>query len=79
MKIRVGDPELVDSLLGFLESMGIPVAPSSAETIVALPELADDVVTRLEVEMYLKLWEARSDTRQAELIEEPSAADTAEL
>jgi hypothetical protein len=29
--------------------------------------------------MYLKLWEARSDTRQAELIEEPSAADTAEL
>jgi hypothetical protein len=79
VKIRIGDPELVDSLLGFLESMGIPVAPSSVEAIVALPGVDDDVVTRLEVEIYLKLWEARSEARQAELVEEPGAADTAEL
>ena len=79
VKIRVCDPELVDSLLGFLESMGIPVAPSSVETVVVLPGLGNDVVTLLEVEIYLKLWEGRSERRQAELVEEPSAADTAEL
>jgi hypothetical protein len=78
MKIRICDPELVDSLLGFLESMGIPVSPSSSETVVTLPEVEDDAFTRLEIEMYLRLWESRGGTRAAELLEAAGAADGAE-
>ncbi len=78
MKIRVCDPELVDSLLGFLESMGIPVSPSSSETVVTLPEVEDDAFTRLEIEMYLRLWESHGGIRSAQLLEAAGAADTAE-
>ena len=78
MKIRVCDPELVDSLLGFLDSMGIPVSPSSSETVVTLPEVEDDAFTRLEIETYLRLWESRGGIRSAELLEVAGAADTAE-
>jgi hypothetical protein len=78
VKIRVCDPELVDSLLGFLESMGIPVSPSSSETVVTLPEVEDDAFTRLEIEMYLRLWESHGGIRSAELLEAAGAADTAE-
>jgi hypothetical protein len=55
--------------------MGIDVTPSNLETIVTLPEAGDDFVTRLEIEMYLKLWEAKSESRQAELLAESEAAD----
>ncbi len=70
VKILVHDPEHVDGLLTFLEKMGIPVAPSNVETVIALPEAGDDLVTRLEIEMYLKLWEARRPNRTAELVDE---------
>jgi hypothetical protein len=71
MKIELSDPEHVDGLLTFLEKMGIPVAPSDVKTVISLPEAGDDMVTRLEVEIYLRLWLARNPTRHAELVEEP--------
>jgi hypothetical protein len=70
MKIELSDPEHVDGLLTFLEKMGIPVSPSDVRTVVTLPEAGDDVVSRLEVEIYLKLWLAKNPTRRAEIVEE---------
>ncbi len=68
MKIQLSDPELVDGLLSFLERMGVDVAPSGVETVVALPEPTGGSEGRSEVEGYLRLWEGLHPNAGAALV-----------
>lgn len=65
MKIRVDDPHLVDDLVHHLRRSGCVAAPSEVEANgdgvavdVELPAALDEEQARMEIELYLKVFEA---------------------
>jgi len=65
MKIRVDDPHLVDDLVHHLRRSSCVAAPSEVEangdgvTVdVELPAALDEEQARMEIELYLKVFEA---------------------
>lgn len=72
MKIRVDDPQLVDDLVHHLRRSGCVATASEVEahgggiTVdVHLPAALDDEQARMEVELYLKVFEATHPGRVA--------------
>lgn len=55
VKIKLGDPELVDGLLSFLERNGVAVSPCDVETVVILPDSTPADQARFWLEMWLAL------------------------
>jgi hypothetical protein len=65
MKIRVDDPQLVDELVHHLRRSGCIATPSEVEahgdgiTVdVQVPAALDEEQARMEIELYLKVFEA---------------------
>jgi hypothetical protein len=65
MKIRVDDPQLVDDLVHHLRRSGCVATPSEVQAHgdgvlldVRIPAALDDEQARLEIELYLKVFEA---------------------
>ena len=65
MKIRVDDPQLVDALVHHLRRSGCRATPSEIEAHgdgvtldVDLPAAFDEEQARMELELYLKVFEA---------------------
>ena len=74
MKIRVDDPHLVDDLVHHLRRAGCVAAASKVEAHgdgvmldVELPAALDEEQARMEVELYLKVFEATHGVRATAL------------
>jgi hypothetical protein len=75
MRIRVEDPQLVDELVHHLRRAGCVAVPSDAEAQgdgidvdVQLPAALDEEQARMELELYLKVFEATHPGRAASLL-----------
>jgi hypothetical protein len=59
MKIRLSDPALVDDLLAFLRARRCVAEQASDNTLyVTLPEAVRSDAAALELDLYLRVWEA---------------------
>jgi hypothetical protein len=59
MKIRLSDPALVDDLLTFLRARQCVAEQASDDTLdLTLPETARSDAAALELDLYLRAWEA---------------------
>jgi hypothetical protein len=59
MKIRLSDPSLIGDLLEFLRARECVVEPASEDTLdVELPVAMRDDAAALELDLYLRVWEA---------------------
>jgi hypothetical protein len=59
MKIRLSDPALVDDLLAFLRARQCVAEQASEDTLdVELPEAMRRDAAALELDLYLRVWEA---------------------
>ena len=75
MKIRVEDPHLVDDLVHHLRRSGCLATPSDVEahgdglTVdVEVPAALDEEQARMEVELYLKVFEVTHPSSRADLL-----------
>ena len=68
MSVRTGDPARLRELASFLEDLGCEVSAVDAVTlnVVALQALRDDAA-ELELDLYLRVWEARTGTPASRL------------
>jgi hypothetical protein len=63
MSVRTGDPARLRELASFLEGLGCEVSDVDADTLEVLaPEALRDDAAELEVDLYLRVWEARTGT-----------------
>jgi hypothetical protein len=76
MQVRLSDPSLAEEFLGFLRRAdcvaGIGDVSAHAEGIaveVEVPQAYDDAQARLEVALYLRVWEAVHPGSGAELLD----------
>jgi hypothetical protein len=74
MKIRVDDPQIVDDLVHHLRRAGCIATPSEVEAHgdevmldVQLPAALDDEQARMEIELYLKVFEVTHGGRATAL------------
>jgi hypothetical protein len=75
MKIRINDPSLLDELVQHLRRSGCVAAPSDVQAHgdgalveVDVPAALDDEQARMELELYLRVWEATHPDGAAHLI-----------
>lgn len=75
MLVRLSDPSLADEFLGFLRraeciaDVGEVAAHAEGVAVeVAVPDALDDEQARLEVALYLRVWEAVHPGSGAELL-----------
>jgi hypothetical protein len=68
MKVRVSDPKRLRELVSHLESRGCEVSPVDEATVEVTLEVPLEEAARLELDLYLRVWEVSSDTR-AERVE----------
>ena len=75
MKIRVDDPQLVDELVHHLRRSGCVATPTEVEahgdgiTVdVRLPASLDEEQARMELELYLKVFEATHPGQAASIL-----------
>lgn len=62
VKLRLRDPELADSLRDFLERRECAVGQLHADTLeVSLPHELHADLARLELDLYLRVWQALHD------------------
>lgn len=63
MGVRTGDPARLRELASFLEGLGCEVSAVDAVTLgVSAPEALRDDAAELELDLYLRVWEARTGT-----------------
>jgi hypothetical protein len=69
MKINVTNPALVDELLAFLRRAGCTATLQEDGSIsVEVPEAYGDEQARMELDLYLKAWEASHADVEAHLL-----------
>lgn len=70
MRLRLADPELVESLREFLERRECEVVEIDAETLeVELPHELHAEQARLELELYLRVWQSLHGWSPVEIVE----------
>jgi hypothetical protein len=62
MRVRVGDPTRLRELVSYLENRGCAVSPVDEATIDVTPDVSWRDAAQLELDLYLRLWEAASET-----------------
>jgi hypothetical protein len=59
VRLRLGDPDLVESLSDFLRRRECAVEQTDKETIeIALPQELHDEQARMELDLYLRVWQS---------------------
>jgi hypothetical protein len=72
VRLRLSDPELIDNLRDFLERRECAVVQVDAETLdVELPHEHHVVQARLELDLYLRVWQSLHRWSRVELVEAP--------
>jgi hypothetical protein len=75
VRLRLSDPELADNLRNFLERRECAVIEIDAETLeVELPHEIHAEQARLELDLYLRVWQSLHDWSAVEYVEKPSLA-----
>jgi hypothetical protein len=70
VRLRLRDPELADNLRDFLERRECAVIEIDAETLeVELPHELHAEQARLELDLYLRVWQSLHDWSQVEYVE----------
>ena len=69
MRLRLSDPELIDNLRTFLERRDCAVVQVDAETLeVELPHEHHAEQARLELDLYLRVWQSLHEWSQVEYV-----------
>jgi hypothetical protein len=72
VRLRLSDPELAESLRSFLERRECAVVRVDTDTLeVGLPHELDAERSRLELELYLRVWQSLHRWSHVEYIESP--------
>jgi hypothetical protein len=72
VRLRLSDPELADNLRDFLERRECAVVQIDVETLeVELPHELHAQQARLELDLYLRVWQSIHDWSPVEYIETP--------
>ena len=72
VRLRLSDPELVDNLRDFLERRECAVIEIDAETLeVELPHELHAEQARLELDLYLRVWQSLHEWSAVEYVEKP--------
>ena len=75
MRLRLNDPELADNLRDFLERRECAVIEIDAETLeVELPHGLHSEQARLELDLYLRVWQSLHEWSRVEYVESSSLA-----
>ena len=70
VRLRLSDPELVESLRTFLERRECAVGQVDADTLeVSLPHELDADQARLELDFYLRVWQSLHGWSPVEYVE----------
>jgi hypothetical protein len=70
VRLRLSDPELADNLRDFLERRACATAQIDAETLeVELPHELHAQQARLELDLYLRVWQSLHDWSSVEYVE----------
>ena len=70
MRLRLSDPELADNLRDFLERRECAVVEIDAETLeVELPHELHSEQARLELDLYLRVWQSLHEWSAVEYVE----------
>lgn len=62
MRVRVGDSTRVRELVSYLETRGCTVAQLDDSTLDVQTEVDERAAAQLELDLYLRLWEATAGT-----------------
>lgn len=74
VRLRLSDPELVDNLRDFLERRECAVIEIDAETLeVELPHELHAEQARLELDLYLRVWQSLHEWSSVEYVEKLQA------
>jgi hypothetical protein len=69
VRLRLSDPELIDNLRTFLERRDCAVVQVDAETLeVELPHGHHAAQARLELDLYLRVWQSLHEWSQVEYV-----------
>ena len=72
VRLRLGDPDLVESLSDFLQRRECTVEEVDAETLaVSLPHELHAEQARLELDLYLRVWQSLHDWMPVEYVTMP--------
>jgi hypothetical protein len=72
VRLRLADPELIDSLRWFLERRECAVVQVDGETLeVDLPHKLHAQQARLELDLYLRVWQSLNSWSWVEYVEAP--------
>jgi hypothetical protein len=75
VRLRLGDPDLVDSLSGFLQGRECTVEQVDADTLaVSLPHELHAEQARLELDLYLRVWQSLHGWARLEYVDRPTAS-----
>jgi hypothetical protein len=70
VRLRLSDPELAESLRVFLERRECVVLQLEADTLeVTLPHELDAEQSRLELDLYLRLWQSLHNWSRVDYVE----------
>jgi uncharacterized secreted protein with C-terminal beta-propeller domain len=70
VRLRLSDPELIDSLCEFLERRECAVVQIDVETLeVELPHELHTQQAQLELDLYLRVWQSLHDWSPVEYVE----------
>jgi hypothetical protein len=71
VRLRLSDPELAQSLRDFLQRRDCDVVQFDAETLdVELPHELHDQQARLELDLYLRVWQSLHDWSPVDYVDE---------
>ena len=66
LRVKLSDPSLVDDLVDFLRSSGCVAQPAEEATVaVAIPKSLREDAAGLELDLYLRVWEATRPEAEA--------------
>jgi hypothetical protein len=70
VRLRLGDPDLVESLSDFLRRRECAVEQTDKETIeIALPHELHDEQARMELDLYLRVWQSLHGWARVEMVD----------
>jgi hypothetical protein len=70
VRLRLGDPDLVESLSDFLRRRECAVEQTDKETIeISLPHELRDEHARMELDLYLRVWQSLHGWTRVDIVE----------
>jgi hypothetical protein len=75
VRLRLGDPDLVENLSGFLQRRECTVEQVDADTLkVSLPHELHAEQARLELDLYVRVWQSLHGWVRVEYVDKPTAS-----